>query len=555
LTWALVDTLQHGDSILNLGVQRMVRLFWREPGRKNGLIFLIFLIFLTSLALLWPDLAVRAAEPPPAHEPLVQLQQRIDALEKALQEQKNTTEILQNKLQLTSATIDSRMYEFGVITTMLANKTTWIGILVAMTGVLITILVGVAGFITYNNAQDKAKKEARSAAKKWFGAKTQDLEREIEQLLFKAEAAQQSIASQADKVLSEAQDASRVMQAAKAEAQSFMQMAISAEQVGLSGLGGQSGDALHSDFVQQANESLKAKPENQFTADEHYIRGASLYHSGNLQAALDSFDAAIRITSDDADNVKYRMARAFTLSTLNQSEEAMATWDALDQQYGQHPLDPVREQVATGLFNKGISLTELGRFEEAIAVYDYLDQRFGQDRAAAVREQVAKGLFNKSYKLGKMGRPEQEIAVLQDLEQRFGSASDPHIREHLLRAHNRLGIKQIGLAKSHWSDLPARRSALSAALVALEKALTLCVPPDKALMRSDQHDRAEVSGHLGYCLFLADEQRAAREPSATCLKLGGQDMLEVLQQMAQQQRQEPEDSQYLKMLDEVWRGL
>ncbi|MEN9868355.1 MAG: hypothetical protein RL748_3945 [Pseudomonadota bacterium] len=524
--------------------------FWRIR-------FFLLLILLPAWAVAAPDGPAKAATTLTSSEQqarIEQLQERLQALENDLQAQKNAVEIMAAKLEFTRGGIDSRMYDFSNLLSSQSTHTTWVGNLVAIGAIISTLLVFVGTFATYVSTGNRAKREARGVAKKWFAEKTDHLEQEIEVLLAKAEAAQESIASHHDKVLSDAQTASKVMQDATAEAQAFMRVSKAKEQPGLEV---NQIDTQSSAFVHRANESLKSKPEKDFTPDEHYIRGASLYHSGNLQAALDSFEAALvhATNAPSVDQVKYLMARAFTLDALHRYDEANATYDQIDERFSQDPSDAVREQVATGLFNKGISLGELGQFNQAIAVYGYLDYRFGEDSAPQVREQVAKGLFNKGYKLGKQGKIEDEIAVYDDVARRFSPEYTPAMRSHLVRALNHLGVQQIRLAKANWNERALKHQHLKAAAAALERALSQCVPEESALIRSDQYDRASVCGNLAYCLFLSDEQHAAKEPLHACLKLGGHELLDAQRAHLALNRLEPQDTQFDGLLEQIWVGL
>lgn len=481
---------------------------------------------------------------------LARLQVRVQDLEKALQELKASQAADHSKWEVTRANIDSEMYQFGIITTMLGNKTAWVGNMVAIVAIFITVILFVASYATYLSTKDRAKKEARSVAKKWFSAKTHNLEQEIEKLLFKAEAAQESIAKQAHLVLFEAQDVSKTMRAAKAQAEAFMQSSHAKDPTGLAE---NAVDSAASEFVQQANENLKSKAEKDFTADEHYIRGAALYHSGNLQAALDSFYAAVSHAgiASSSDQVKYRMAKAFTLDALHRNDEANDIYDELDHQFGLDPDPKVREQVAIGLFNKGISLGESGMFEEAINIYGYLSYRYGEDTAPAVREQVAKGLFNKGFKLGKLGRVEEEIAIYEDLEKRFDKDQSVNVRSHMVKALNKFGVGKVMRAKFHWLDRSVQQAEIKGALAAFERAVNHCVAADSLLIKSDQMDRAEALGNTAYCLFLAGERKAAQEPAQAGLKLGGEELLEAMHTLMAEHRVEPEDSDFQAMFDAI----
>jgi hypothetical protein len=57
----------------------------------------------------------------------------------------------------------------------------------------------------------------------------------------------------------------------------------------------------------------------------------------------------------------------------------------------------VRAQVAKGLFVKGATQSLLGMTFEGIATYDAIDQRFGNDSTPAVREHVANGFVGAGF--------------------------------------------------------------------------------------------------------------------------------------------------------------
>ncbi|MGB9587871.1 MAG: hypothetical protein ACPL7O_06780, partial [Armatimonadota bacterium] len=60
--------------------------------------------------------------------------------------------------------------------------------------------------------------------------------------------------------------------------------------------------------------------------------------------------------------------------------------------------------LASAIVNKGDVLGELGRSQEEIAVYDQVVRRFGDATEAGIREQVASAMFNKGVTLYQMER-------------------------------------------------------------------------------------------------------------------------------------------------------
>lgn len=104
--------------------------------------------------------------------------------------------------------------------------------------------------------------------------------------------------------------------------------------------------------VAQASQSLKRKPESEFTAADFFTRGVSYFSNQDFHAALAAFDSAIQLSAADTSP----------------------------------------DRPAQYLFAKGVTLGQLDKPQDAIAVYDELDKRFGADTNPAVRELVAKGL-------------------------------------------------------------------------------------------------------------------------------------------------------------------
>ena len=104
--------------------------------------------------------------------------------------------------------------------------------------------------------------------------------------------------------------------------------------------------------VNEVSQSLKSKPELDFTAADFFTRGLSYFTNQDFHAALAAFDSAIELSAADTSS----------------------------------------ERTAQYLFTKGVTLGKLDKPEDAIAAYEELDKRFGADTTPAVREQVAKGL-------------------------------------------------------------------------------------------------------------------------------------------------------------------
>lgn len=490
-----------------------------------------------------------------AQDSIPQLQEKIKNLEQELQQHKAAQELALYKVQTLKETLDSRMYDFANVTAMLGNNTAWVGNLIALFGSAITVLIFIAGFASYFSTKTRARIEAQEAARTWFAEKIPELEAQFrqrmeEKLLKNEQDVLRRFEELAHQVRAKAQALESEMEAAALrEAEVLTRLAGGHEQEG-AGIPDGQGQALHASnlHVLQASESLKSKPENEFTASEHYIRGASLCHHNNYRAALESFDAALKIAreagSKSSELVKYQMARAYALGTLGEHDAAAAVYDELERHFALDPDDSVREQVAIGLLNKGISLGDNAAWDKALQAYEHLQARFGHDKAASVREQVGKGLYNSAYVLGKLGKYAEELAVYDQLEQRY-AAQEVDLRQYRLPALRGLGRMHLLRAKSHWQSVGERRLALTQALRTFERALGYCLPVENCHTSADLLLRAKVMLQIGYCLFLGEEHKSGADHCREGLQLGGAEAMEWLREFIKQDYLQVEDAQFL----------
>jgi TolA-binding protein len=298
-------------------------------------------------------------------------------------------------------------------------------------------------------------------------------------------------------------------------------------------------------IVAEASKALEAKPEINFSAKEHFLRGLAHFGAKNFQSAIISFDNAIANNPDNEEFAKVLLGKALSLAKLDKSEEAIAVYEQIYQRYRKDNAPAMREIVATALFNKGVRLGALGKSEEAIAVYDLIDQRYRSDDAPAIREQVCKALVNQAVRLGALGKSEEAIAVYDQIDQRYRSDDTPAMRELVAKGLNGGAFRKIVLSKQQWTNLGNRTSYLKEALIKLERSLKICNAEDTAL----------VQGNYGYALFLFGNKESAETHTLICLQLGGDKLLEAQRADAKMYRLEPEDTEYEALLEACWQKL
>ena len=458
----------------------------------NAIQSVVFVLLMSLLGIAF------TADKPATQADFNELQKQVQSIDKDLA-----------VLKETKAGLEKRQNEITAVQAnslaAIANQTTMLGNLIATASILITLLVFGAGYFTFKGATRNAKEEAREASKNWFDQNATDVSAQIVGLKKRVEhvEAEATFASASIK-----ENAARVAAETEGYAKSLKQAGdvlfkTSGHAQGYTST--DDADQAAINFVRGISEALKAKPESEFTAENFYARGLADYTNQNYEAALLAFENAIRKCGENV----------------------------------------LIQQRAEYLFAKASVLGLLRKPLQAIGVYEELDQRFGDDSTPAVRRLVASGLVNKGFTLEKLDEHEQAITVYDDIEQRFGEDVTPGIPEQVARALNGKGFTQMMTAKKRWGDERLRKDFLVSAAHILKR----------ALLQHEGKTRHFILGNLGYVQFLSEKHQDAEKTIKECLRLGGQTSLDAQLADAKLHRVEPQDTDYEKMLSDVWKAV
>jgi len=374
----------------------------------------------TLLALLYTDptfCADRAA----SEADLQKVQERIRDFEKDVA-------VLSSSTSTRLDAQDKRIGDLGVAATQQGTIASSIANYISWTGIGITLLVAIGSIFTYFGAKSRAVKEAQSASRQWFEDNRGTLQREIDGLRRQAkEVADQMVAHESAVRLQRV----KVQKEMDAVADLCLNFTHNGGEI-LSQL-----PAVR--HVREVSDTLRDKPESQFTAVDHYSRGVSHLTTGNYQSALGSFESAIQRLDDETPESTSQLARllfmkAGTLVRMGKDAEAVNSYDQLFQKFEGDARGQVHEWVAKGLVNAAGVLGRMGKVAEELSLYDTVEARFGQSQDPTVRAVVASALANKAIALSTDGRSDESLATYRDLKSRFGSDPSPGVREEVARA-------------------------------------------------------------------------------------------------------------------------
>jgi tetratricopeptide (TPR) repeat protein len=312
------------------------------------------------------------------------LRSRQSVIEARQQDEKESIEKQIESVEKEIDALNTRVNDARQIITFVYNG-------ISVFGLLISVLGLALGTFAIRRAEDKAREAARKSAKEWMDDHSQDLRREtddrtkqmrsefdqlkigVQTLAYDAEtsidAARYKTERRAEETIAKLAAVQRLIDADKPPSQDRIV------------------DAQVVKDAKDAENVLKDKPENKYSATDWIGRGLAAYAENKFEFALEYFS------------------------------EAAETRDATSS------------EVARALVNKGVTLGQLNRSEDAIAVNDEVVARFGDAAEPELREEVARALFNKGITLGQLNRSEDEIAVYDEVLARFGDAAEPELRK------------------------------------------------------------------------------------------------------------------------------
>ena len=331
-------------------------------------------------------------------------------------------------------------------------------VIVSFFGILITVLFVVAGFLGYrtakSDAKETAKEAAEQAASKWFEDHLKNLNSRMEELERRATKASNAIDDYSNKVAHKSNEFNE-----KINALFEIQMENAQRQLSQSSAEGKPEDQLSKDnsAIEQKADQLKQKPESEYAFSDWNTRAFAVLSEGKLDDAIFYWDKAIAAPDIQA------------------------------------------QTKAQLMFNKGIALGQLNRNEDAVATYEAIINEFGTAEELELRATVARSMFNKGVRLRKLNRNEEEIAAYDKVITEFDNTKEAIFIEPVTQAFNNKGFNLMCTAKANWENTSLAQNLLADAYYACSQCST----------RNSDHGMAH--GNLGYITWLQGDAVAAEQ--------------------------------------------
>jgi tetratricopeptide (TPR) repeat protein len=432
--------------------------------------------------------------------------------------------------------VDDQLAQVGQAVDRFSAQSAW-------TGILITVLLVLGGFLGYRNAKQEAKQDAKEAASEqgrttaehWFELHATALTARIAALEEKARDVHHNMDQHLADVKNHATVSKEDIDRARATAQ---------ENIGKPDAPVSPELERSQRVLSQRDQELKNTNEDTYSFEDWDTRAFAAVSAGKLEDAAYFWQKAAGIPNAGATNVaKALFNKGVAQGQLSQPEAAIATFDELLRRFADAPEPALREQVARTLVNKGVTQRQLNQPEAAMATYDELLHHFADAPEPALRHQVAKALNNKGVVQRQLKQPEAAMATYDELLRRFADAPEPALREPVAHALNDRGFTRLMWAKQLGLGSPVTRAHLMAALADFNQAVERMVTSSGMVLGN----RAYVHQLLGNAAQAEQDFAAAlRAPDS-----GGQALYEgTLQDLTKHPI--PEDAAMRAMVERAW---
>ncbi len=265
-----------------------------------------------------------------------------------------------------------------------------------------------------------------------------------------------------------------------------------------------------------AQEALK-KHRKERTADDYRALIITASIDKNWSKMEQRAAAMGYLLADDCNDEELAFAifnRAYALGELNQFREEIDCYNDLISRFGNSEVLIMQRWIAAALVNKGVAQgnQQPPDIVGAIASYDEVVRLYGESDNPALQEQVAGALFNKGVAQGNQQPPDivGAIASYDEVVRLYGESDNPALQERVAGALVNKGVAQgnqqppdiVGAIASYddvvrrygESDTPALQVGVAKALFNKACAYALQGTVTKTIEALNAH--AERLGHL-----------------------------------------------------------
>jgi tetratricopeptide (TPR) repeat protein len=206
------------------------------------------------------------------------------------------------------------------------------------------------------------------------------------------------------------------------------------------GEGGPAKPALSSaegEQLRQAASNIVSRPERIWSIEEFKVLLAAAFANNEFERARD-LAVAMRTFYQDPPAVAHAMnSEGVALSRLGRTDESLAIYNKIIEQFGASNVEGVQESVAKAMRNRGVRLSARGEKLAALDVYRAAIDRYANSSSPMIRQVRASTLGNASAVAADLNQREQSLAFLRQCYEDFRNDPDIETRVAAFQAGSR----------------------------------------------------------------------------------------------------------------------
>lgn len=379
-----------------------------------------FLIYFSLILVSTPS--IYSAPKTLSRQELPNLQEQIETLQKDFDSKLNLRDKL---LQKDLENIDDRFLSQGErIEDIKSEFDFFLTILAILLSIMGIILIP-AGIIGYFSFGQKAQREAKEEAKRWFEENSLNIKQQIENLNREikgtrdhADEARKQITAHEESVMEAAREATKNFQATIDPPDQEKRPTKEEEQ-----------------DLEAAVELIKTKLETDYTYEDWKIRAHASIAKKDYESASYFWNNALAISDiSEKERIRAMTNRGYVMGKLERHSEVIKISNEINGLYKDKNDPDMDIDICISLGNKGIALKRIRKTEEAIRSFDQLIQQFKDDQRLSIRIQVAKSFLNKAATLGEADNIQKAIETIEELIHQFEDDSNPALRSIVAKA-------------------------------------------------------------------------------------------------------------------------
>lgn len=345
--------------------------------------------------------------------------------------------ITNNRIEMQDKRISDISLGISQQSNNLTSSTSLLSIAISILGTIVTLILFLAGYATYLVSTKKSIEAAREESKNWIKSNSTNIEKQIKTLEKTVSDAMKEIDRLNNDLSNKHKQAhNKIDESVQEMLRSFHQKAMPNDTEAMQS----DSSSTAANDVKAASNELSSKAEDQFTPQDHFIRGLNEQQENRLDSALISYEKAINHPDfpkiEPEQQLRIYFAKSIAMEQIGKIDDAISIYNKIEDNYIKN--DSLAYYVSMSIFNKGLLYHRQQKINDAISTYQFIEDNFAHHNKLEIQEQVAMSLVNLAYDQQSLGFTNEAELNLNKLLHRYSNSNAPTLSHQVTLAYANL---------------------------------------------------------------------------------------------------------------------